>query len=214
MLRLVTGDGRAAANDTGSCERENERLDEGPYRIDTSYLPRGGARRRKSMEPKALNPSPKSSASKASQATPRTPRNRRDSSLWMHSPSDRGEQGEAGGGDEVLDWSCVLLTPVPKTPAPEAIAKYAAELPETPCGGGDDDDSDGGEGAGDDESPSKGGGLMTRTCPPKANRYRELGAGILGMDKDKHVLQRLMAARRKSLQFAPKVGSPLARTWD
>ena len=35
--------------------------------------------------------------------------------------------------------------------------------------------------------------------------------GWLEEKKDESVMARLMAARRKSLQFAPKVGSPLAR---
>ena len=37
-----------------SCERENKWLDETPYAVDTATVPRGGHRRRKSMEPKAL----------------------------------------------------------------------------------------------------------------------------------------------------------------
>jgi hypothetical protein len=54
---------------------------------------------------------------------------------------------------------------------------------------------------------------LLRTCPPKRTTFVELGDGILSKEKDERVLMRLMAARRKSLQFAPKVGSPLARTW-
>ncbi|KAJ5731357.1 uncharacterized protein N7483_005865 [Penicillium malachiteum] len=37
------------------CERENKWLDEAPYVIDSSIIPRGGAKRRKSMEPRALS---------------------------------------------------------------------------------------------------------------------------------------------------------------
>ncbi|POR35781.1 Uncharacterized protein TPAR_04014 [Tolypocladium paradoxum] len=183
------------------CERENEWLDEAPYYIDTTHVPRGGARRRKSMEPKALanlNGTIVSSPVKGSR-TPTTPMNRRDSTMWMPTPSDQDE----GEGDEELEWSCVLLTPVPKTPAPDAVARYAAELPETPSGACYDDM---------DSSPTKQA-LVTRTCPPKANPYRDMGAGVLSREKDEQVLQRLMAARRKSLQFAPRIGSPLSRTW-
>ncbi|KND91294.1 hypothetical protein TOPH_04152 [Tolypocladium ophioglossoides CBS 100239] len=184
------------------CERENEWLDEAPYYIDTAHVPRGGARRRKSMEPKALanlNGTIVSSSAKGSR-TPNTPMKRRDSTMWMHTPSDQDEEE----GDEELEWSCVLLTPVPKTPAPDAIARYAAELPETPSGADYDDT---------DSSPTKQA-LMMRTCPPKANPYCDMGAGILSREKDEQVLRRLMAARRKSLQFAPKIGSPLSRTWE
>lgn len=130
--------------------------------------------------------------------TPNTPRNRRESTMWMHTPSDQGDLD-----DEDLEWSCALLTPVPKTPAPEAIAKYAAELPETPTS----------EDLSGITSPSKQS-FLTRTCPPKESKYRELGEGILSREKDEQVMLRLMAARRKSLQFAPKVGSPLAKTWE
>lgn len=154
------------------------------------------------MEPKALanlNGTIVSSPVKGSR-TPNTPMNRRDSTMWMHTPSDQDEEE----GDEELEWSCVLLTPVPKTPAPDAVARYAAELPETPSGADYDDM---------DSSPTKQD-LITRTCPPKANPYRDMGAGILSREKDEQVLQRLMAARRKSLQFAPKIGSPLSRTWE
>ncbi len=37
-----------------SCERENKWLDESAFAVDLSILPRGGSRRRKSMEPRAL----------------------------------------------------------------------------------------------------------------------------------------------------------------
>jgi hypothetical protein len=183
-----------------SCERENEWLDESPYYVDTALIPRGGARRRKSMEPKAianLNGTIISSPNKSSKP-PNTPKNRRESTLWMHTPSDQGNEE-----DEDLEWSCALLTPVPKTPAPEAIARYAAELPETPST----------EDLSSMISPTKQN-ILTRTCPPKQSKYSQLGDGVLSREKDEQVMMRLMAARRKSLQFAPKIGSPLAKTWE
>ena len=132
------------------------------------------------------------------QSTPKTPVNRRQSTVWMHTPSDNGDEDE----DDDCEWSkFLMLTPVPKTPAPEAVAQYAAEIPSTPFTG--DYDS----------SPAQQEMLM-RTCPPKSSTFQDLGVGILGRDKDEHVRMRLMAARRKSLQFAPKVGSPLARAWQ
>ncbi|GAB0137145.1 hypothetical protein EsDP_00005425 [Epichloe bromicola] len=178
------------------CER-----DEAPYNLDTSIIPRGGARRRKSMEPKAianLNGTIVASTNKTS-GPPSTPKNRRESTLWMRTPPEQSDEDD----EKDLEWSCALLTPVPKTPAPEALAKYASELPETPSSQEDTDLM----------SPTKHI-LLTRTCPLKEGRYHDLGHGILGRDKDEQVMMRLMAARRKSLQFAPKIGSPLARTWD
>ncbi|KAG6006338.1 hypothetical protein E4U21_007141 [Claviceps maximensis] len=183
------------------CERENEWLDEAPYYLDTSVIPRGGARRRKSMEPKAitnLNGTIVSGDNKLFEPIS-TPKNRRESTLWMRTPPEKCEEED----DEELEWSCALLTPVPKTPAPEAVAKYASELPVTPSS---EEDSD-------LQSPTKQS-LLTRTCPPKEGKYHDLSHGILSRDKDEQVVMRLMAARRKSLQFAPKIGSPLARTWN
>jgi hypothetical protein len=198
---------------TASCERENEWLDEAPYYIDTSLVPRGGARRRKSMEPKALanmngtlvDSSGKTEGSHDVQVGgTSTPMNRRQSTLWMHTPPDQVEGGNGDAAEDDIEWSQFILTPVPKTPAPEAIARYAAAVPETP---GNDDSED------MDDSPTKQV-LLMQTCPPKANAFRDMGAGILNREKDEQVLMRLMAARRKSLQFAPKIGSPLARTWN
>ncbi|KAG5951326.1 hypothetical protein E4U53_003322 [Claviceps sorghi] len=182
------------------CERENQWLDEAPYYLDTSVVPRGGARRRKSMEPKAIaNLNGTIVSGNKGLEPPSTPKNRRESTLWMHTPPEQGDDYD----EEDLEWSCALLTPVPKTPAPEAVARYASELAVTPSSEGDPDE----------QSPTKQS-LLTRTCPPKEGRYQDLGHGILSRDKDEQVVVRLMAARRKSLQFAPKVGSPLARTWN
>lgn len=190
------------------CERENEWLDEASYYIDTSLIPRGGARRRKSMEPKALanmNGTLVDNTYKGSntdgrdgQSVPNTPMNRRQSAMWMHTPSDQGD-----AEDDDIEWSKFILTPVPKTPAPEAISRYAADLVETPGGSNDDGDY----------SPTKQA-LITRTCPPKSKSVRYMGDEVLSREKDEQVLMRLMAARRKSLQFAPKIASPLSRAWQ
>ncbi|KAF7544355.1 hypothetical protein G7Z17_g10020 [Cylindrodendrum hubeiense] len=189
------------------CERENEWLEEAPYYIDTKVVPRGGARRRKSMEPKALanmNGTLVSSPVKGSRtpSTPITSKNRRESANWMYTPSEQADDDM----EEDHEWSNLMLTPVPKTPAPDAVARYAANIvPGTPSDDEEEDDLD--------YSPTKEN-LLMRTCPPKQNPYREMGTGILNKDKDEQVLMRLMAARRKSLQFAPKIGSPLARAWQ
>src|SRR5512140_191237 len=183
-----------------SCERENEWLDEAPYYIDISMVPRGGARRRKSMEPRAianlngmLVPTPVrngNGTTRGSQSAPSTPANgRRASALWVRTPEDMGEDGVDDSDHEDMEWAGAL-TPVPKTPAPEAIARYAANLsPATPsdstvdCGDIIDEDED-----------SRREAMMTRTCPPKPARFLELGEGILSREKDERVLLRLMAA--------------------
>ncbi|KAI7779829.1 hypothetical protein LA080_000327 [Diaporthe eres] len=207
------------------CERENEWLDEAPYYIDTSLVPRGGARRRKSMEPKALanhngtlitDSAARKASGRENQTAPTTPApaNRRDSALWMHSPDFEDDVGDDDEEhfekfyDDQEDWfDTAPLTPVPKTPAPEAIHRFAMEA--TP-GGADMSVSE----ADDEEEELSQEQLIQRTCPPKAQHmYENLGAGILGRNKDENVVRRLMDARRKSLAFAPKVSSPLAKSW-
>ncbi|KXX83287.1 hypothetical protein MMYC01_200255 [Madurella mycetomatis] len=221
------------------CERENEWLDEAPYYIDTSLVPRGGARRRKSMEPRAIGnlngmlvPSPArtSSPSRGSRTAPTTPANgRRASALWIRTPEESRADGSEHNSDSSDDdndngdyqdqWSAPL-TPVPKTPAPEAIARFVANISpdsESPSAihsedpltrdAGEDDDDD------DNEDGNNKQAMLLRTCPPKRTTFVEPAQGLLNREKDERVLMRLMAARRKSLQFAPKVGSPLAKSW-
>ncbi|KAK6818815.1 hypothetical protein PG987_016268 [Apiospora arundinis] len=193
------------------CERENEWVDEAPYYIDTSLVPRGGQRRRKSMEPKALanqngtlvTPMKQTAAPRDCQTVPNNHVSRRDSTAWMRTPSDRDEDEEMDAVGED-DWDAIgMLTPVPKTPAPETIARYAMDVtPETPAA----------QSYAEDDSPEKKDMLM-RTAPPKPSLYAELGHGLLGREKDQGVMMRLMAARRKSLQFAPKIASPLSKAW-
>lgn len=175
------------------------------------------------MEPRAFADTASSSLDDGSdrrktqecKTAPSTPANgRRSSGLWMRTPEDEvsaasrrassiygDEDGDFADAD--ADWELdSMLMPVPKTPAPETIARYAANVtPDTPSV--------------DDETLSLSRDeLMMRTCPPKpAGGIVLLGQGLLAREKDEGVLQRLMAARRKSLQFAPKIGSPLAKTW-
>lgn len=177
------------------------------------------------MEPKALAnvngtlvPSSATRKKRESQTAPTTPAptNRRDSGLWMHSPDELENLGndlDLEGLDFDIpadeEWyNTAPLTPVPKTPAPEAIHRFAMEVDlDSPITEGDDDES-----MGVDEMMSREH-LVQQTCPPKAQHmYQDLGAGVLGLERDHNVARRLMDARRKSLAFAPKISSPLART--
>ncbi|TQV96926.1 Breast cancer suppressor protein BRCT [Cordyceps javanica] len=181
------------------CEKENEWLDESRYLIDTAFVPRGGARRRKSMEPKAL--ANKNGTLVSTPAKQTSSYNRRQSGIWIQTPPEQTE-GEEQGDD--IEWSEFILSPVPKTPTPETISRYATDGPETPS-----------QGDKSDLSVSREEMLM-RTCPPKPNgggAYDRMGDGVLSPHKDERVLMRLMAARRKSLQFAPKIASPLSKSW-
>lgn len=130
--------------------------------------------------------------------TPLTSKSRRrDSVQWVRSPSST-----SSGNDEKVDDETLMLSPVPATPAPEVISAY------------------GEEGLYGDETPSaqtpyffQKEKLVQQTAPVKkfGDFEQVIGHGILSEKKDESVMMRLMAARRKSLQWAPKVGSPLAR---
>lgn len=129
-----------------------------------------------------------------SASAPNTPVNRRASSVWTRTPSDKADDEEEDGY-----WEHDILTPVPFTPAPEAIRRYVEGITDTPS----------------EEETSvmseDGRKLVMMTCPPKKSEAREQ---IFSGARDKSVMERLMAARRKSLQFAPKVASPLSKTWQ
>ncbi|KAI0839142.1 hypothetical protein F5Y06DRAFT_28790 [Hypoxylon sp. FL0890] len=192
------------------CERENQWLDEAPYYVDTSLVPRGGHNRRKSMEPKALanfngtlvTPmKPIAGPGRDCQTVPNNHISRRDSTAWMRTPSDYDDEEDAPYEHD-WDKELSMMSPIPKTPAPQDVAKFAMDItPDTPSS----------VSHGDDELEQEQ--LLMRTCPPKSS-YADLGQGVLKQEKDQGILMRLMAARRKSLQFAPKVASPLSKAWN
>lgn len=151
------------------------------------------------------------------QTVPSNHVNRRDSTVWEHSPTDRGDSNDVAMGGYDWDGEESMLTPVPKTPAPESIAQFAMSIgPETPApatGKMDYGEAESPFDEDEDEDDSRNR-LLMRTCPPKQTRYADLGQGLLRQEKDQNVLMRLMAARRKSLQFAPKIASPLSKAWN
>ena len=59
---------------------------------------------------------------------------------------------------------------------------------------------------------SKGAQLVQQTCPPKQSQELLFPvSGNIDDQPDEAVRQRLLVARRKSLQWVPKVSSPLGR---
>ena len=124
--------------------------------------------------------------------------NRRKSTLWVRSPSS-----DSDGKDNFIG---LVLSPVPATPAPETVSAYAEHILE-----GDSPD-----GAATPYFLRKEE-LIQRTCPPKRNDaagsfdYLDMGNPGEG-GSGEGLMQRLLLARRKSLQWAPKVGSPLAKS--
>jgi hypothetical protein len=192
-----------------SCERENKWLDESAYAVDTRIVPRGGQRRRKSMEPRALEnhngtlvrstSTTPTRDSFGSADTPLTSKaRRRDSVEWIRTPAS-----STNGDNAKEDNETFLLSPVPATPAPDAIASYGRDVflgEETPSA----------------KTPYyfNKDQLVQKTAPQGKRYFDETPSGspgFLSEPKDESVMMRLMAARRKSLQWAPKVGSPLAQ---
>ena len=173
-----------------SCEREGRWLDETVYTIDTSLVPRGGQRRRKSMEPRALSNLngqlvPALEPPKEQSTTPVSPTRE---FLTFSSPARR---------ESTLFVPCT----VPTTPSMASRPKMGVEADITPF------------------SPSTPyflhpAQIVQRTCPPKQQtnpgRFFPI-SGRIDDQPDESVRMRLMMARRKSLQWAPKVGSPLGK---
>ncbi|KAL8828953.1 MAG: hypothetical protein Q9170_006373 [Blastenia crenularia] len=172
------------------CEREDKWLDENDYAVDTSIVPRGGSRRRKSMEPRALA-------------------NLNGSLVPAETPA-KGPPAEISPTKEFLNFDTpasrretfefqvqTLATPIAETaPNDEVGNDFDSPLsPTTPY------------------YLSKGAKLVQQTCPPKQSQ--ELFFPVSGKIEDQPneaVRQRLLMARRKSLQWASKIQSPLGRT--
>lgn len=89
------------------------------------------------------------------------------------------------------------------------------KAPATPTPNVTNFDDDDGNNWGSPTTPyylSKGAQLIQQTCPPKQTGELLFPAsGRIEDQPDEVVRQRLILARRKSLQWAPKVGSPLGR---
>lgn len=213
-----------------SCERENKWLDEVHYAVDSSIIPRGGAKRRKSMQPRALS---------------------NVNGTLVHTPLSSGS-GSAGRRRSGADWGAmenfrrhspsVLTTPDgPSNDVPAENARagpsdlsndddgnarnetLSSILPQTPGGCSSTTtyafnfDATGMSPA----TPfylSQRSQLVQQTCPPKqtlqglfspapeerkGDDNGEFGGGQLRF--------KLEAARRRTLVFKPKIGSPLAQ---
>lgn len=178
-----------------SCEREDKWLDESKYAVDTTLIPRGGHNRRKSMEPRALSnlhgnifPAETPSQNRVVSSPTKefltfdTPASRRDTFIITQPPAP------------------------PQTPIQAVVPSNGTEeeTPSQSCG----------------DSPTtpyyltRGAQLVQHTCPPKQQTHQPLFFPLSGRIEDQPdaaLRQRLLAARRKTLQFVPKVGSPLGR---
>ncbi|KAI5288531.1 hypothetical protein KEM54_005142 [Ascosphaera aggregata] len=215
------------------CEREGRRLNEDDYAVDTTHVPRGGNKRRKSMEPRRLSnvqgklvkfedsssfPIKRSDETVLMKDTSdglptltpspanfrRRKSSRRDSMEWVKMQT--GDINTAAEEEE----SDVVRTPNRR----RSTATYDIESEEEK----------------DSAMPTSAIGfdlnvapspytpynplafkskLMQQTCPPKQKHARLFEDSP---ESEANAFQlRLEAARRKSLVWKPKVGSPLAR---
>ncbi|KAE8380940.1 hypothetical protein BDV26DRAFT_256162 [Aspergillus bertholletiae] len=176
------------------CERENKWLDEAHYAVDSSIIPRGGAKRRKSMEPRALSNvngtlvkadvSSRRSGVGAADFTRPTTSTTRD----VPSTPKRSKKSEA---------SCQGIDPryfqTPKTPAFTFSMDSVGMSPATPF------------------FLSQRSKLVQQTCPPKQLRQGLFSNSGPSEEQPQKLRAKLEAARRKSLAFKPKIGSPLVQ---
>ncbi|KAI9713696.1 MAG: hypothetical protein M1828_001385 [Chrysothrix sp. TS-e1954] len=188
------------------CEHENKWLDESAYALDISTIPRGGHRRRKSMEPRTLA-NYNGTLSAANSPHKLSPPDMSPTKEFLNlSPDNRRvTMSETPALDRRVsfapnDQTFAAPDPLPFTPMKDDDV-LAGDFSDSPMGG----------------SPATPyflhpQQLVQQTCPPK--QTRELLFPLSGRIADQPnsaIKQRLHVARRKSLQFAPKVGSPLSR---
>ncbi|KAI1932232.1 hypothetical protein LOZ65_000818 [Ophidiomyces ophidiicola] len=195
------------------CERSNKWLDEVEYAVDTAMIPRGGQKRRKSMEPRSLGNSNgtvvalDSSTSSASSIDSET---MQEFMRLSRSPTPRSSR-DSSVESEQHELEDVFATPKPRKEASPSMGPI--QPPETPgyVYSYDYDPAT----AMSPTTPyylSQGAKLVQQTCPPK-----QLHQGLFSAtescssERSESLRIRLEAARRKSLIWKPKIGSPLGR---
>ena len=189
-----------------SCERENKWLDEAAYSVDTANVPRGGHRRRKSMEPRALANLNGTIIASSTTTPSKTPR----SSVSPRDMTDRVTTSKSRRRESV-EW-----VRSPASSSSDKLDEIMPLSPATPAFGATTYGEDGlyGVATPDGQTPYflHKENIVQKTAPVKKYTNEDGDQlGFLSEKKDETVMMRLMAARRKSLQWAPKVGSPLAR---
>ncbi|KAL5050785.1 hypothetical protein BDW71DRAFT_173195 [Aspergillus fruticulosus] len=183
-----------------NCEARNEWVDEAPYTVDSSIIPRGGAKRRKSMEPRALSnvngtlvktsmagssSSRRPSMAAGSVSRSATPFSRDDRST----PEGTRAYGSVHAEADYKFWQ------TPRTPSAAALGYNLDSIGMSPA------------------TPfylSQRSKLVQQTCPPKQTRH-----GLFSKASEdapsRQLKSRLEAARRKSLALKPSVRSPLGQ---
>ncbi|KAG5298370.1 hypothetical protein I7I48_07805 [Histoplasma ohiense] len=206
------------------CERKGKWLDEINYGVDLRLIPRGGQKRRKSMEPRALSnfngsiikldSSTSSNGGRCSvsdretfqelmRLSPTPPSSRRESMEW--------DREFVASESEQKQYPAFPSTPTNPSRSVAMSQSSAVVTPSTPdFSYAFDFDGASAPSPITPYHPSQGTQLTQQTCPPK-----QLRQGLFGNHSDSPVSEglriRLEAARRRSLVWKPKVGSPLGR---
>ncbi|KAL2818808.1 hypothetical protein BDW59DRAFT_151861, partial [Aspergillus cavernicola] len=180
------------------CERENKWLDEVPYAVDSSIIPRGGAKRRKSMEPRALSNlngtlikaemAGPSSSRKSSMATSNFVRSTTPQSHDDPSTPEGTPRYQPSHTEDQRYWQ------TPRTPGVAALGYNFDSIDMSPA------------------TPfylSQRSRLVQQTCPPKQTRQGLFSKTGSEEEPSQRLTAKLEAARRKSLAFKPAIGSPL-----
>lgn len=192
-----------------SCERKNKWLDEADYLVDADSVPRGGHNRRKSMEPRPLtniNGTLKSVSGTPARSVSTPTFNMSPTKEFLTFSNDGSPADDFGSAFDAptptINFGGANM-PLPETPAVlkdqnwdfEAADDESGKMPSTPY------------------FMTKGAELVQATCPPKQQTGRMLFpvSGKIEDEPDENIRRRLALARRKSLQWAPRVGSPLRR---
>ncbi|OJD13165.1 hypothetical protein AJ78_06349 [Emergomyces pasteurianus Ep9510] len=210
------------------CERKGKWLDEINYGVDVSLVPRGGQKRRKSMEPRALSnmngsiikldSSISSNGGRRSvtdretfqelmRLSPTPPSSRRESMEWEKDP------GTSQPEEQLHQHFATQSTPTNPSRSTAFSLNSAVQSPTTPdFNYAFDFDGASAPSPITPYYPSQGTQLTQQTCPPKQLRqglFDNSGRGDAQISEG--LRMRLEAARRRSLVWKPKVGSPLGR---
>lgn len=183
-----------------SCERENKWLDETPYAVDSTIIPRGGAKRRKSMQPRTLS-------------------NVNGTLVKTAQPAVSASGGRSGADWETMEDFMRLSPPMqsrnePGTPEkarrPVDADRDYFQTPRTPGFTFNLDDIG--------MSPAtpfflQKANIVQQTCPPKQTRQGLFSASPSAGDElsSQRLRSKLETARRKSHASKPRVSSPLAQ---
>ncbi|KAL3466061.1 hypothetical protein BJX64DRAFT_35879 [Aspergillus heterothallicus] len=180
------------------CESANKWLDETPYAVDSSIIPRGGAKRRKSMEPRALanvnGTLVKNGAPSTSFST-----NRRQSEAARNisrsiTPAPRNNGPSTPETTTRKNEPDYKFWQTPRTPGAAALGYNMDSIGMSPA------------------TPfylSQRSKLVQQTCPPKQTRQGLFSKSGPEEETSQRLKAKLEAARRKSLAFKPAIGSPL-----